>query len=160
MFLGLSLVTACGGDDAPTVDAPRSDGPTTPDGGIDADPATCTSFTFTMSGAEEVPPVDTPATGNGTVTMDTATNTLTYNITFTGLSAAETGAHIHGFADIGADGGVLFSLPAGSPKVGMVTFQENDQADLLAGLSYVNVHSGNNPGGEIRGQVDGGVPCP
>jgi hypothetical protein len=97
-------------------------------------------------------------TGSGTATLDLATNTLTYSISFSGLSGAETAAHIHGPAAPGVDAGVLYGLPAGSPKTGTINIvagaytvaQQIDQ--LLHGLWYVNVHSTNFPGGEIRGQ--------
>ena len=46
------------------------------------------------------------------------------------------------------------SLPSGSPKVGTpVALTGPQQADLIAGLWYINIHSQAFPGGEIRGQV-------
>ncbi len=119
----------------------------------------CFTFTFTLSGAEEVPPNGSPATGSGVITMNTTTNELAFNISFSGLSGSETGAHIHGFAPPGSNAGILYGLPSGSPKIGSLTYTEAQEANLLAGLSYVNIHSSAFPGGEIRGQVDDAVPC-
>ena len=95
------------------------------------------------------------ATGNGTLTLDTVTGDLSFNITFTPLSSEEVGAHIHGPAAPGSTASIVRALPAGSPKVGAVApvLTPAEQADLLAGLYYVNIHSTNCPAGEIRGQI-------
>lgn len=119
----------------------------------------CYTFSFGLSGAEEVPPNGSPATGTGLVTIDTDTNQLDYNITFSGLQGMETAAHIHGFAPPGSNAGVLYTLPPGSPKIGSITYTEAQEADLLAGLSYVNIHSSVFGGGEIRGQIDDAMNC-
>lgn len=122
-------------------------------------PTQCFTFSFMLSGAEEVPPNGSPATGNGVVTIDTDTNQLSYNITFSGLQGAETAAHIHGFAAPGSNAGILYALPTGSPKIGTITYTEAQEANFLAGLSYVNIHSTSFSGGEIRGQIDGSAAC-
>ncbi|MCB8952269.1 MAG: CHRD domain-containing protein [Ardenticatenales bacterium] len=114
----------------------------------------CVSFSFTLSGAEEVPPNGSPATGNGVVVIDTVLNQLSYNISYAGLQGTETAAHIHGFAPPGTNAGILYPLPAGNPKIGSITYTEDQEANLLAGLSYVNIHTTAFPGGEIRGQID------
>jgi hypothetical protein len=50
--------------------------------------------------------------------------------------------------------GVRFGLPAGNPKVGSVgPLTAAFEAELNAGLWYVNIHTTFRPGGEIRGQV-------
>ncbi len=102
---------------------------------------------------QEVPPTGSPAAGCGQFFIDTAANTVTYRICFGGLAAAETAAHIHGPAGPGANGGVMTALPAGNPKVGVWNYAEGMEADILAGRTYVNIHSGAFPGGEVRGQV-------
>ena len=51
---------------------------------------------------------------------------------------------------------VIVQLPTpGSPKNGCETpeLTADQRRDLLRGLWYVNIHTANNPGGEIRGQV-------
>ena len=119
----------------------------------------CYIFSFDLSGGEEVPPNDSPATGTGVVTIDTVTNQLDYNITFSGMQGSETAAHIHGFAAPGANAGVLYALPSGNPKIGSITYTDAQEANFLAGLSYVNIHSSVFPGGEIRGQIDDPMDC-
>lgn len=120
-----------------------------------------------LSDKQEVPPTTSPAIGGGQFLIDTSANTVTYRIAFVGLTAAETAAHIHGPADPGTNGGVLVNLPAGSPKTGVWNYIEAQEADILAGKTYVNIHSGAFPGGEIRGQIvplnaslDGGQEVP
>jgi hypothetical protein len=100
-----------------------------------------------------------PATGSGTFVMDTVANTLSFDITFSGLTSAETAAHIHGFSGPTACAGILFGLPAGSPKIGVWSFLEAQEANIIAGLTYVNIHTVNFGSGEIRGQIEE-VPCP
>ena len=59
------------------------------------------SFTVPLTGAEQVPPVETPAKGSAAVTYDPATRVVTWTITYTGLSAPATMAHFHGPAEKG-----------------------------------------------------------
>ncbi len=105
---------------------------------------------FPLSGAEEVPPNASPNTGTAFMTINTTTNVVTWNIVHT---VAATASHIHG-APAGSNGGVLLNIgPPASPMIGSGTMFPGDVAALLAGNTYVNVHSGAFPGGEIRGQV-------
>ena len=106
-----------------------------------------------LTGLQEVPVVPTLAGGCATFRIDTATNRMDYYIVYSGLIGAETAAHIHGFANPGANAGVKHALPAGSPKVGTWVYAEADEADILAGRTYVNIHSTVFGGGEIRGQI-------
>lgn len=109
-------------------------------------------FMAIINGANEVSPTPSTATGFGTFSYDDITNELTYDISFSGLSSAETGAHIHEGA-VGVDGPIIFVLPAGSPKTGTVTLSTSQETSLLSGGLYVNIHSTNFSGGEIRGQI-------
>src|SRR5438874_13780184 len=62
-------------------------------GSAQADPL---SFKVALSGAREVPPVETPATGSADITYDPATRVVSWVITYSGLSGAATAAHFHG----------------------------------------------------------------
>lgn len=106
-----------------------------------------------LDGAQEVPPTGSTARGFGLFMYDNVNNTMSYYISYAGLSAAETASHIHGFAGIGASAGIKHTLPAGTLKVGTWNFTDADEENLFNGLTYVNVHSSNFPGGEIRGQI-------
>jgi len=111
------------------------------------------NYEATIDGLQETPPVATPASGSATVTIDTDANTLSYNITYSGLIGTETAAHIHGFAAPGTPAGVLHGLPASNPKVGVWNYLEAQEADILAELTYINIHTSFKSGGEIRGQI-------
>jgi hypothetical protein len=117
------------------------------------------SFTVALTGAEQVPPVTTSATGSAALTYDAATGALTWSITYSGLSGPATMAHIHGPAPAGKNAGVLIWLakkgePVASPIKGQVTLTAQQGQELLAGNWYINIHTTKNPGGEIRGQLN------
>jgi hypothetical protein len=107
-----------------------------------------------LEGAQETPPAASAGSGTGLLTYDLDTNVLTYNISFSGLGSPEIMAHIHGPAPRGEAAGILFTLPLGSPKVGQWDVPEAQEADLLAGMDYVNIHTVLFGNGEIRGQID------
>ena len=110
-------------------------------------------YSALLQGLQEVPANASPATGQGLFVYDDVALTLQYNVTFSGLSALETGAHIHGPAVVGVNAGVIFPLPAGSPKIGVWNMTATQAGWLTSQRLYVNVHSQNFPGGEIRGQI-------
>jgi hypothetical protein len=112
------------------------------------------SFDVSIDGAQETPPNGSPSTGTGTFTLDDSTGIATFNITHNCCGTGESAAHVHGPAAPGTPAGIIYNLPAGSPKIGsspVLTAQQ--QADMLAGLHYVNIHSSSLPLGEIRGQI-------
>ncbi len=106
-----------------------------------------------LDALQEVPANGSPARGFGLYNIDTVNDTLSYYIAYGGLTAAETAAHFHGVARHGQNAGVLFPLPAGSPKVGVWNYPAAQEANILNGLLYTNIHTAANPGGEIRGQM-------
>ena len=112
-------------------------------------------FKATMDAAQEVPTNDSKGKGTADLSYDTATKTLTWTITFDGLTGPATAAHFHGPADPGKGGGVALAIGTNptSPAKGSATLTDAQAADLTAGKWYVNVHTAANRGGEIRGQV-------
>jgi len=130
-----------------------------------------TEMSATLDTAHETPaPTGAPATAGGTakfIALD-EDRTIQYEVTYHDLSAPPIAAHIH----IGAPcvaGGIAagLNLPVGSGTSGTVTGTAGpltqDQFDsVLAGDGYVNFHTPQNPGGEIRGQLvfaPGKCPC-
>jgi hypothetical protein len=98
--------------------------------------------------------ITSSGTGTGTFTYDPATHTLTYNVTYSGLSGPAAAAHIHGPAEPGANAPPVVPFAnAASPITGTATLTDAQAADLAAGKWYVNVHTAANRGGEIRGQI-------
>ncbi len=116
---------------------------------------------FALNGANERPdPVETDATGSGTVSLDGTMVTLTGS--FSGLSGDYSASHIHmGAAD--ESGGVVVTLSAtvdGDNRGGtwdaannMFEVRSTFADSIRAGLAYVNVHSAAHGSGEIRGQI-------
>ena len=117
-------------------------------------------FQAVIDGAQEVPPSGSPATGFGCFLLN-LDNTLDYQVSYVGLTGAETAAHIHGPAPVSLNAGVVFPFAVGSPKIGTFgPLTAAQVADLSNGLYYVNIHSTLFPGGEIRGQIlTSGNPC-
>ncbi len=117
--------------------------------------AAITVFNVVVEGGQEVPPTQAPGTGSGTATVDTTANTITLNIAFSGISpGGVTAAHLHGSAARGVNAPVKFAVGTTSPITNVLNYSEADEADILAGLWYLNIHSSMFPGGEIRGQLD------
>jgi CHRD domain len=126
-----------------------------------------------LSPANEVPAVTNSAGSGGEIltgiTFDTNSLTLSFAVGygsalgFTNLTAPASAAHIHGPAGPTNTAGVLFDLaaahlPAGDPAqggliFGSVVYTPEGASNLLAGLNYLNIHTTNNPGGEIRAQL-------
>ena len=92
-------------------------------------------------------------TGSATITLDDTTNVLSWNVTWSGLSGSVIAAHFHGPAFPNQNAGPQVPITPASPSIGNTVIGAGQQADLLAGLWYLNIHSNTFPGGEIRGQV-------
>jgi ABC-type microcin C transport system permease subunit YejE len=112
-----------------------------------------TVFTATLSGAQEVPAINTTATGTFEGILNNETKVLTYTITYSGLNP--TAWHIHKAA-AGTSGGVIFNFGTTftSPySASTIALTDAQVADLMGGLYYANIHTATNKGGEIRGQI-------
>ena len=112
-------------------------------------------FSATLTPAAEVPPGNSTGSGTATVSLDTTTHEITYDVTFSGFASAATAAHIHGPAAAGKNAGVVVPLGNNptSPIHGTAKLTAEQQQQLVAGEYYVNVHTKNHPGGAIRGQL-------
>ncbi len=137
-------------------------------------PSNPTSFTATLAGGNERPPITSTGTGSATFTVN-ANGSIAYTVRVNNLTSNVTTCHIHtGRTDI--SGGVLVTLCSGGTPgpittetvvaTGTITEGPNTSTPgstptTLAGLRelmesgsvYVNVHSANVTGGEIRGQI-------
>jgi hypothetical protein len=116
------------------------------------------SFRVPLSGAEELPPVQTAGSGVAELAYDSTSRTVNWVITYSGLSGPAMMAHFHGPAPRGSKAPVVLWLskqgsPAESPITGQATLTPEQAEQFAAGQWYVNVHTQANPGGEIRGQA-------
>ena len=82
------------------------------------------------------------------------TATLTWTLSFSGLTGQALQAHIH-TGKKGVAGNVIVPLcgPCKSGQTGKATIKESVIKALESGNAYVNVHTKKNPAGEIRGQI-------
>ena len=128
------------------------------------------TFEANLSGAAEKPtPVTTTATGEATFTVTTVgtTTTVVYSVTVNGnLSGPVTQAHIHGPADANNVAPPIVTLQVTSQNTtgvvvsgsfsvtghGAINIAQLIQ-HMVAGNTYVNLHTAANPNGEIRGQI-------
>ena len=119
-------------------------------------------ITAKLTGAQEVPPVATTATGTAAIRLNETRTALTYDITVNGLSGPIILAHFHN-APTGVNGGVVKTITAsftGNTATGVWRNTDAEPltpalvAEIMAGNIYVNVHTAANGGGEIRGQLD------
>jgi hypothetical protein len=116
------------------------------------------SFKVPLTGAKQVPPVQTAASGTADLTYDAATRMLTWSLSYSGLSGPATMAHFHGPAAEGKNAPPVIWLSekgaaVANPIKGQATLTPEQAQQMMAGEWYVNVHTQANPNGEIRGQV-------
>ena len=134
-----------------------------------------------LSGLNENPAhPESAASGTGVVFWDTTTSMMTVNVTFAGLTTANTASHIHccvaapGTAGVATVTPTFTGFPTGVTGTYSHTFDmtlassynpafvaghggtvAGAEAALLAGLqsgqAYLNIHTPTFPGGEIRG---------
>jgi hypothetical protein len=107
----------------------------------------------TLSGAQEIPPVTTSATGTGSITVG-ADKSVSGSVTISGVSA--TVAHVHEAA-AGITGPIIFPLTKTSDTVWSVpagvNLTDTQYESYKAGNLYFNIHSAAHKAGEIRGQI-------
>jgi len=151
--------------------------------------ATPIRFVASLTGASESPPTGSPGTGFATVLLDATAHTLEVIISFSGLLAPTTASHIHCCTPPGTNAIVATGLPTfvGFP-LGVTSGTYDHVFDLtlsstynpafvtahggtvggaeaaligglLAGQSYLNIHTTQFTGGEIRGFLNA-VPEP
>ncbi len=108
-----------------------------------------------LKGAMEVPPNATKGVGDVEATLDTATRKFTYTINYSGITGPATAAHFHGPAAPGVNAPPIVPINGDlkSPIKGEATLTEAQVKDMQDGKVYFNVHTADNKGGEIRGQL-------
>jgi len=94
-----------------------------------------------------------PGLGMATMTYDDVTGQLSWTIVWDGLLTPAVVAHFHGPATPNQNAGVQIAIDPVSPSVNSAIISDQQAADLLAGLWYINIHTATFPGGEIRGQI-------
>lgn len=138
-----------------------------------------TTYSFELNTEQTNPGANIPdgfnPMGDAVVNINTLDNEIDWVITYSGLTGPinAPGAHFHGPAAMGSNGGVQVDIvgdaggtgagaPLGQPASGQligsyVGMTDQQISDILGGLWYINIHTDLNPSGELRGQV---VPAP
>ena len=113
-------------------------------------------FEDNLDGEQASVPSST-ATGTAEVTLDTESNVLAWDLSWPGFSSEVVAIHFHGPAEPGEDASISIELDLisglASPSAGETTVSEAQKAEILSQLWYINIHTDDYRGGEIRGQV-------
>ena len=129
-------------------------------------------FDADLSVSQVIPPIDSKATGSAEFELTTDGTSISYTVNVTDINAVE-GAHIH-IGEVGQNGPIVVTLfepetPTGQQSgllsKGNITSdklegpmagkQLSDLIDVMKNEgAYVNVHTQQNPDGEIRGQIE------
>jgi hypothetical protein len=150
-------------------------------------PVSGKQFRALLTGDNEVPPVDTQATGRIKIVPNPQQTALDYQISLSDLNGVVTGAHIHR-GSVGTNGPIIANLKIGNVFAGALAYTLGSgsgststsvggtitSADLMGplagkqitdlirliedGKAYVNVHTDRNSNGEIRGQLKSSSP--
>lgn len=123
-------------------------GTTRPDGNL-------VTLSTRLDGASAIPPARSAATGQIDALYDSATRTLRWKASWSGLSGAIVGVQFHGPAASGqvAAPTLIWPGPFGPRYEGRATLTLQQAADLLGGRWYVNIETRSYPQGELRGQM-------
>jgi hypothetical protein len=131
-------------------------------------------FTAKLSGANEVPPITSAASGMAAFDLNAAGTQMKYTLNVTNINHV-IAAHIH-MGSSTANGPIVVNLFIPSKATGKVDgtlaqssinstsligpLKGKQMTDLLklinGGQAYVNVHTTQNPPGEVRGQMSSG----
>ncbi|EYD77765.1 hypothetical protein Rumeso_00492 [Rubellimicrobium mesophilum DSM 19309] len=109
-------------------------------------------FHADLTGAAQVPPVDTAATGAADVTVDSDAMTVSWTVTYEGLSGDPVAAHFHGPASPEETAPPVIDISANLAQ-GSAEITPEQMQMIQDGQTYINIHTEANPDGEIRGQV-------
>lgn len=114
-----------------------------------------------IDGAQNVPPTPSQGTGMVQFQLDTDTGILILlSGSYQNLIGELMMVHVHGFAPPGQESGMLFMMDHTGGTSGSIMLMNNqiqlkeaDVIGMLAGLTYIALHTDTFMEGEIRGQI-------
>jgi hypothetical protein len=136
------------------------------------------TFSASLTGFKEIPTLSVPGRGSASVELDRDRRSISYTLSYSGLTGPATAAHIHlgkrwvaggviaflcGGGDAGpcpGTGGEVSGTIGPDDVVGPVDqgIAPGEFAEFVRSLrtenTYVNVHTELYPSGEIRGQIE------
>ncbi len=106
----------------------------------------------------------TPGSGSATLLVDANETQAVLRFSYANMTSNKVGSHIHGPADPGQVGQIIFDIDMATPQAdgsylwtfvqsGNTTVQDIRDA-LHAGRFYINIHSAIYPAGELRGHFN------
>lgn len=110
-------------------------------------------FEATINSSNTIPRSTSSAQGSASLEYNKRTKTLTYNVTYQGLTPIA--GHIHSAEPAWETGPVRvpFTNVGTSPITGSKVLNQEEENLLMFGNMYINLHTAAYPAGEIRGQV-------
>jgi hypothetical protein len=122
--------------------------------GLAAAGTTSTSLSAKLTAPAEKPRPKGAAKASGTFAATLSGSTLVWRLTFSRLTGRAVAAHVHlGRAGVAGPVAIPLCGPCVSGVHGKVRVTAKVRSALLAGGTYVNVHTAKNAAGEIRGQI-------
>ncbi len=129
--------------------------------------ATILTYNVSLTGSQSVPMNVTSATGSATVIVDDVLDTVSVDMSFTGLIGGDaSAAHIHCCVATDANAPVVIPF-TGFPNTTSGTYSNtftgvsvDNITGIEAGTAYINIHNATFPGGEIRGDILAAAPEP
>jgi hypothetical protein len=107
-----------------------------------------------LNGPSEVPPTTSKGVGTIEADLDTTAKTLTWSGSYSGLTGPVVAAHFHGPAAVGKNAAPVVPVDAKeSPFKGSAPLTDEVAKEFADGMIYFNIHTAQNKGGEIRGQL-------
>ena len=115
-------------------------------------------FSVYLNGRQEVPANNSSGSGTCMVTLNATETQVAVECNYRSLTSSVVGAHIHENGPVGVNGPILFNFNftgGMTGSIGPLTFNTTPAqvAEMRAGRWYINIHTSNFTGGEIRGQI-------
>lgn len=111
-------------------------------------------FTANLTSNQETPSLTTKAKGTATLTLNTADNVGTLNLTFQDLTGKHESTNIHGPAFRNVSASPIIGLPLGQLNNFKINFTPDQVKYLKEGKLYINIYTSYYTSGQIRGQLE------
>lgn len=114
-------------------------------------------FEAEISAANHTTLTKSQGIGLAQISFDISTMTITWDVSYQGLTSPPTGIHLHGPAQPGTNAVKIIDLGSKglqSPITGSVKVTDSHAQYMLLGWTYVLLNTSKYPNGELRGKLD------